>query len=316
MNKDSANQALRRPKPSLLPRLLFVLSISVFFGACLRGGAVFPLAAAYPEGPLVDERRLLFAEMGADQVTEFDLASETRRVFWREKGCGPTSIAPFGDGYVVLCHLGNRLVFLDDEGRPLSKVTHDDAGAPLYHPNDSHGDGQGGVYFTLSGDFVPQSPAVGVVYHLSREGRARAVAKDLAYANGVLVVGGHTLFVSEHLAQRVRRYVIGDGGALTPDGFLVGADFWADARDPLRGPDGLAVGPDGSIYIADYGGGRVLAVTFDGHLKEEIKVPAPYVTNMAALPPSQRLFVTAAMDNRHPSLPGAVYQFDLSDGSP
>src|SRR5262245_47557362 len=68
--------------------------------------AIVDAHAAYPEGPLWHKGRLLVAEMGADRISAFDHAHKS--VFWTRDGCGPTSLAPYGEGLAVLCHIAAR----------------------------------------------------------------------------------------------------------------------------------------------------------------------------------------------------------------
>jgi sugar lactone lactonase YvrE len=102
------------------------------------------------------------------------------------------------------------------------------------------------------------------------------------------------------------------------DGALGAPAVWARLRDlapptpnadAYNGPDGLKLGPDGNYYIAQNGSGRVLVVNEDRKLVRAIRVPTPYVTNVA-FDPRQRnvVFVTGAFEQWKPPFPGAVYR--------
>ena len=176
-------------------------------------GRVIDGAASYPEGPLWRAGRLYYAEMGKDRISVWD--GQESLSFYSEPGCGPTSIAPYDGGFLVLCHLAGKLVTIDQRGQRKSEVTHDRTGAPFVNPNDSHADARGGVYFSASGHFANWAPNEGAVYYLDPAGLLRRVASGLRYSNGVLVDGAQ-LLVSEHLARRVIAYGIGDDGSLGP----------------------------------------------------------------------------------------------------
>jgi sugar lactone lactonase YvrE len=136
-------------------------------GALLLAGAAMAEPAviasgAYPEGLLWHGGRLYFTEMGADQVTIIENGST--RPFWRDAGCGPTSIAPFGPaGFLVNCHLGKMVVEVSASAATGRRVRSAAGGKPIQDPNASAADGEGGVYFSDSGIFSLQAPATGSV---------------------------------------------------------------------------------------------------------------------------------------------------------
>ncbi len=80
----------------------------------------------------------------------------------------------------------------------------------------------------------------------------------------------------------------------------------APADYPEAGPDGLEVAPDGTLWVAEYGAGRLLAWRAGRGLVAAIPVPAPYVTNIA-FGPGGLAAVTGSFVNDRPPLPGAVW---------
>ena len=87
--------------------------------------------AGYPEGPVWHGGKLYYAEMGHDKVSYWD-GRETRTLF-HAAGCGPTSIAPYDGGFVVLCHLADKLVAIDPDGRAQRTFATDAAGCNHLH---------------------------------------------------------------------------------------------------------------------------------------------------------------------------------------
>jgi sugar lactone lactonase YvrE len=179
------------------------------FAALLLSGtaAAEPAVVAsgsYPEGLLWHGGRMYFTEMGADQVTLIE--NGATRPFWRDPGCGPTSIAPFGPaGFLINCHLGKMVVEVSASGVTGRRFRSAAAGAPIQDPNASVGDGEGGVFFSDSGIFSLQAPATGAVYHVSAMGVMTAVVGQIRYANGVnFDPASRTLYVSEHLGRAIR----------------------------------------------------------------------------------------------------------------
>lgn len=285
----------------------FLLLLLALAGAGLaRADAARVIPASYPEGPLWQGESLYFAEMLADRVMVVD--GGVVRTFFEQRGCGPTAIAPYGEGFVVLCHLGERVVAVDANGHELRRWTRARPGKMLGRPNDASADGKGGVYFSRPGQFGRGWEPNGWIMHLSAEGVVRPIAGPFAYPNGVHVAGD-VLYVSEHLRGRILRFNIEPGGRLgRPRTFVNLAQIPRPARYhppyALTGPDGLEIGPDGNLYVAIYGEGRLLKFSPAGELLGMTELPTRYLTNVAFGKPGVAL--TGAFDNRAPGSPGEV----------
>jgi gluconolactonase len=272
----------------------------------------FAFPASYPEGAYWSGEKFYFTEMGADRVDVLD--DGARRWFFRQPGCGPTAIAPYGEGFLVLCHLGARVVAVDAEGRELRRWETDQDGSALRDPNDAVADGQGGVYFTDPGPFSRAARAQGYVMHLSPDGELKRAAGPLWYPNGVCVdPSGRHLLVSEHMTGRILRFDI--SADFTLDGRRILADidrFRLPSRYRGRyaetGPDGLEFGPDGNLYVAIYGAGRILRITPNGALAGHIETPARFVTNLS-FDDSGGALTTGVFENMQPPFPGEVRYF-------
>jgi gluconolactonase len=264
------------------------------------------IPALYPEGPLWQGDQLYYAEMRADRITVVDAAGP--RAFFEQEGCGPTAIAPYGEGFLVLCHLARRIVVVDVTGREIRHWDEDAHRVRLKSPNDASADGAGGIYFSNPGGFHRQIRANGWVMYLSADGKVRRAAGPLVYPNGVHVAG-NTLYVSEHLKRRVLRYDIKAPGQLGKARVFVDL---AKIPRPQRyasaylrtGPDGLEIGPDGNLYVAIYGEGRLLKFSPGGELLGMIEFPARYLTNVAF--GRSGVAVTGAFDNQSRDSPGEV----------
>lgn len=95
----------------------------------------------------------------------------------------------------------------------------------------------------------------------------------LASPRGIALAADGTIYIAEEESHRVRR-IAPDGLVSTFAGGLgpcyVGAGSCGEDGDvhdvSLARPHGVAVGPDGSVYIADTGNARVLQVTPDGKI--------------------------------------------------
>jgi len=274
-------------------------------------------SGSYPEGLLWHDGRMLFTEMGADQVSVIG-DKGTTRAFWRDPGCGPTSIAPFGaSGLLVNCHLGHHVVEVSAAGVTGRRFRAAN-GVPLQDPNASAGDGEGGVYFSDSGIFNVEAPATGRVYHLSASGALTLVMGGIKYANGVAFDRAtRTLFVSEHLARRVLALTLERSHQVTSR--RVFADF---AQNPASrsysyseaGPDGIAL-RDNLLVVAEYGEGRVHVFDRAGKHLNTLKVPMPFVDTVA-FGPDGSLYAGGSFQNTRPPFEGAVLRFTPAEWQP
>jgi gluconolactonase len=265
--------------------------------------------ARYPEGPIATGEGFTYAEMGADRVMVWD-GTASRQV-WSRRGCGPTSVARYGDGLVVLCHLEAALAVISREGETLEIIDRDRDGRRFMTPNASINDASGGVYLSSSGLFSPTAPAQGAVLYLAPDGTLGRLSEGIHYSNGVaLSRGGRRLYVSEHLSRQVLAYDVGADGSLSGRRVFARLDDY-DGVDPGRGwevgPDGLAADREGNLYIAEYGAGHVLIVGPDARLKATIDVPQRYVTAAALSPDERRILITAPISLMNPTAPGGVY---------
>jgi gluconolactonase len=302
---------MRVPSGILVPFL--ILCLFRMDVTCARVD-VIDTQARYPEGPMWDQGRLLYVEYAGDDIKMWDGKQST--IYWRKEHCGATALIHFRhDHILVACYDGNYLVELDAQGKEVGTISKDSAGKPFIGPNDFTADSHGGIYFSASGVYDIKAPITGTVLHLSADGQEiRVVADTIHYSNGLTVSkDGRHLLVAEMLAGRILSFPIQPDGALGP------RVVWARLQDlapptphedAYNGPDGVKSGSDGNYYIAQNGSGRVLVVNEGKKLLRTIKVPTPYVTNMAFGPTGpDTLFITGAFEQWKPPFPGAVYRW-------
>jgi gluconolactonase len=270
--------------------------------------------AHYPEGPVWHAGQLLYVEYAGPGIRRWDGSHWSD--YWTLKGCGPSGLAEFGhDHLLVACYDSNSLVELDEHAHAVRTLTKDGDGRGFTGPNDFAADGNGGVYFSASGNFDIKAPITGAVLHLSADGRTlHEVANTIHYSNGLTVSKDHKqLLVAEMLAGRILSFPI------LADGRLGVRSVWARLQDiaaptskadAYNGPDGLKLGPDGNYYIAQNGSGRVLVVNEQKQLVRTIVVPTPYVTNMGfGAAGTSAVYITGAFDPWKAPYPGAVYRW-------
>lgn len=280
----------------------FAMILSALTPACAADSMMLDPAASYPEGPLFVGNTLYVAEMGADRVSAYDRGA--KNVFFQSNGCGPTAIAPYGQGYVILCHIAGELVVVDKGGKEIKRIGR----GTLRDPNDAYADPMGGVYFSDPGSFSKDFDPEGRLYRLTPEGTLQKLADGLWYPNGVYVDAQEkAVYLSETFRRKVWRFNMAADGALTNKRLFADIDAIAPKtkyRYREAGPDGLERGPDGEMVVSIYGEGRLLRIGRDGKLIGEIKVPTQYETNIAFGAPGA--VVVGAFENSNPPFPGEV----------
>lgn len=270
--------------------------------------------ACYPEGPLWIDGLLYWVECTRDALMVLDRGQPHR--LWHGPGAGPAAVARgAGDDLWLTAYDSNQIICIGRDGTTRTVLDQDHDGKALIGPNDLVMDRAGGLYFTASGVFELDAPIQGKVYYRAPTGDLREVAGGIHYANGVAISGdGSTLFVSEHFRNRVLSYDVGQDGTLSES--QVFAELGSVAppprvNDPRLGPDGLKVTSSGVVLIAQYGGGRIIAVRADGTLDGVFEVPYPYTTNVALEPSERSMWVTAFKEDA-PPYPGAVFETRFS----
>jgi sugar lactone lactonase YvrE len=266
--------------------------------------------SAYPEGPVAAHGAIYYAEMGDDRVMRWNGTANVP--VWSRDGCGPTSVSRGSDDtLVILCDREQVLVRITREGKNVEVIDHDRDGRQFLTPNASINDANGGIFWSASGLFSPTAKAEGAVMYLARDGTLRRVAEGIHYSNGVaLSPDGKVLYVSEHLARRILAYDVGANGALAGTRVFLSLDDVV-GRDPKRewdvGPDGLGMDHAGNLYIAEYGGGRLIIVDSHAKLEATISFAEKYVTAPLLIDGEKRIFVTAPVSFDDPEAYGEVY---------
>lgn len=80
--------------------------------------------------------------------------------------------------------------------------------------------------------------------------------------------------------------------------------------DPRLGPDGLKVTASGVVLVAQYGGGRVIAINPDGTLHKVFTLPLRFVTNVGFGATEETVYITA-FESEEPPCRGAVLEAQI-----
>lgn len=221
--------------------------------------AVLNATAFFPEGPVLLDGKLYYAQYSGNVATVWD--GTTNVDFWKEEGCGPSAVVPMGENFGITCYDNGKLEVISRDGKTLASYDKDDAGQALQGPNDGVPDGKGGAYFTLSGPWTP-GPVVGKVVHLTADGKLTEVANDLNYANGIAIGADGRLYVNESYAGTVTSFAVADDGTLSDRQSFVHLYQLGEAPDVF--PDGIKVGPNGNFFIGLNSQAAVIEVAPDG----------------------------------------------------
>ena len=249
-----------------------------------------------PEGPCFDtEGNLYFVNWLSSAIMRRTPGGDVSEYF--NTGGIPAGLAFHADGSLFVADEGDNihgiLRIVDGQGEIVVNAYQ---GQPLNGANDLVFDGKGVLYFSDPWRSSAANP-VGGFYRLFPDGALEQIDSGLQFPNGVAISpGGDAVYLAETIPNRILRYAIGPNGALGPRQHwadMPAVRFPGDADDglPTGGPDGMAFDEAGNLYVAYYGGGRVVILAPDGSQAGEILVPGANVTNIAFGGPGRRTAV-------------------------
>jgi len=150
----------------------------------------------------------------------------------------------------------------------------------------------------------------GTIFHASSLDEApTAVASGLGVPNGMKFSSdGSKLYVIDTLMRVLLAYP--KHGATLGEPVII-SDFLGVPGKP----DGMTLGPDGTFWVAMWGGGCVVQLASDGATVRQISVPAPHVSSLC-FTSSKRLFVTTSRMRLSPQAltdhPGSGALFEIT----
>jgi len=260
----------------------------------------------FPEAPIWDSKRetLYWVEWSGDAIWAMkdgraNVAIKTK------KGEGPNGLILDKDGNLWVCMYSSlEVVKMTPSGKVLQTIDNYN-GKPFLGPNDFAMDANGGLYITDSGNFGVSADddfstgrPVGAIYYLTPKGKLLQVAKDISYANGLVIShDGKSLIVAEHRRNCLLKYSINPDGTLSNKAVFFNMDTDCAVKADLCwiiGPDGLKIDSKGNIWIAQLAGGKIVVVSPEGKLLRKIFLPKDGggPTNVAFTPDEKTLYVT------------------------
>lgn len=150
----------------------------------------------------------------------------------------------------------------------------------------------------------------GAIFHArALDEPPRAVAWGLGVPNGMKFSrDGSKLYVIDTLARALLAYPADGAGLGEP---VIVSDFLGVPGKP----DGMTLGPDGTFWVAMWGGGCVVELAGDGSTLRQISIPAPHVSSLCFVG-SDRLLVTTSRMRLSPRAlaenPGSGALFEIS----
>lgn len=236
----------------------------------------------FPEGPTFAPDGSLWAvELKGGNLVRY-LNNDLKRF---QVGGSPNGIAIDARGIIWFCDAAQGAIRCFDPRTEQTETMLDQIdGKPLDKPNDLAFDSAGNLVFTCPGDSRQQP--TGYVGVWMRDGTAHVVTTGKYFPNGLAFsADGQTLTLAETYGRRLWQ-----GKWNAAAGEWTDARVWANVDGPQGpgGPDGMAFGDDGNLYVAVYGTGRIHVVAPDGQTIHPLDLPGQNPTN-CAFDPSGRL---------------------------
>lgn len=224
---------------------------------------------------------------------------------WVHTGGGPNGsrFGPSGDLFIADC--GRKAVLRFSTATVQESVYADHCdGRPLRGPNDLCFGPDGTLYFTdPAGSSLAER--IGAVYAVAPDGSVARIATGLAFPNGLMVTpDGATLVVGETFTGVLHRYSLDPARRYEELAPLATLRPAGEGNVPTNaaGPDGMAFGADGNLYVAHFGSGYVQVVAPDGAIVTSLPAGGINPTNVAFWQDS--LYVTEGNS-------GSIYRLDI-----
>jgi gluconolactonase len=234
-----------------------------------------------PEGPSFDRHGMLhFLDWDARTIYKVTLDGQvTPFVF---TGGIPTGSKFHQDGRLFVADGELGIMAINTDGN-FYVIANTWEGGKFSGPNDLIFNQHGELYFTDPRGSDAEHP-IGNVFLLHNDGRVEKFAGDFRFPNGItLSEDGKTLYLAETISNHILAF------ELDQNGHEKSRYIFASLQGGL-GPDGMAFGQDGNLYVAHFGKGVIAVINYLGKLIAEIPAGGMKPTNLAFW--DRSLFVT------------------------
>ena len=256
----------------------------------------------FPEAPFYSKKEdlLYYVEWGGDRIWKY---KDGQKILFMEnaKDDGPCGLDQDKDGNLwVALYSSGKMALYSPEGKQL-KLFEEGPEGRFVGPNDLVVDKSGGAFFTDSGNFEDDwvsGREAGKVYYITPDDRILLLDKGISYANGiVLSPAGDKLYVNEHRKNRILVYDV-DGEKIGNRRVLIDLDNKClSAADVCYevGPDGMTRDGVGNLWVAHYHTGRMLKISPEGRVLQNLYLPLGDTPTNATLSPDEKfIYVSEA----------------------
>lgn len=227
----------------------------------------------FPECPRWHQSRLWFSDLYDHAVKSTSIAGDLRTEATLDDK--PAGLGWLPDGRLLIVSMQARTLLRREQSGDL--VKHADISRLIdFSANDMAVDAEGrawvgGFGFDLETEFAARpyeeiiaNPPPANIARVDRDGSVHLAASGMLFPNGSVVTpDGKTLIVAETLGARLTAFTI------TPDGRLTDRRVWAPV--PGRNPDGIALAPDGNIWMANGLGPECVLVAPGGEILRNVE---------------------------------------------
>jgi xylono-1,5-lactonase len=187
---------------------------------------------------------------------------------------------------------------------PLSidMIAQPEADKPELRLNDAKVDRQGRIWFG-SMPWTCDQPE-GSLYRLDTDHSVTRMDSGYCVTNGPAIsADGQWLYHTDSPLGRIYRFALHEDGTLGPRSLFIQFD------DDWGKPDGMTFDAEGCLWVACWGGSRIMRFARDGKAERSIALPASQITSCAfAGPDLDRMFVTSAADGVNEAAGGALFE--------